>query len=179
MILLLNKRSDRFFHHCSVFTVVIRLTSCSCCRLFSSIFKKKRGGFYTRRNTTRLCDFHLQNHLLEVGWNKSEATQWDVEKTLDCCGFSSVNYNGSCAAVSKSPGIFFPFVVSAATWSWFARPCLWELLHFPPSLPLPLEMLREHPGVLWKLLRHHPAVRRGGATVCGWSRTLLQFYGGR
>ncbi|XP_039974037.1 tetraspanin-13-like [Xiphias gladius] len=39
-----------------------------------------------------------QNHLLEVGWNKSEATQWDVEKTLDCCGFSSVNYNGSCAA---------------------------------------------------------------------------------
>ncbi|XP_070768133.1 tetraspanin-13a [Enoplosus armatus] len=39
-----------------------------------------------------------QNHLLEVGWNKSEATQKDVEKTLDCCGFTSVNYNGSCAA---------------------------------------------------------------------------------
>ncbi|AWO96087.1 tetraspan NET-6-like [Scophthalmus maximus] len=39
-----------------------------------------------------------QNHLLEVGWNKSEATQQDVEKTLDCCGFSNVNYNGSCAA---------------------------------------------------------------------------------
>lgn len=39
-----------------------------------------------------------QNHLLEVGWNKSEATQSDVEKTLDCCGFSYVNYNGTCAA---------------------------------------------------------------------------------
>ncbi|XP_044064189.1 tetraspanin-13a isoform X2 [Siniperca chuatsi] len=39
-----------------------------------------------------------QNHLLEVGWNKSEATQKDVEKTLDCCGFSYINYNGSCAA---------------------------------------------------------------------------------
>ncbi|XP_042345979.1 tetraspanin-13-like [Plectropomus leopardus] len=39
-----------------------------------------------------------QNHLLEVGWNKSEATQKDVEKTLDCCGFSSVSYNGTCEA---------------------------------------------------------------------------------
>ncbi|KAK6326205.1 hypothetical protein J4Q44_G00018500, partial [Coregonus suidteri] len=29
-----------------------------------------------------------QNELLEVGWNKSEATQKDVEKTLNCCGFS-------------------------------------------------------------------------------------------
>ncbi|XP_008279330.1 tetraspanin-13 [Stegastes partitus] len=39
-----------------------------------------------------------QNRLLEVGWNKSEATQKDVEKTLNCCGFYHVNYNGSCAA---------------------------------------------------------------------------------
>ncbi|XP_030250571.1 tetraspanin-13-like [Sparus aurata] len=39
-----------------------------------------------------------QNLLLEVGWNKSEDTQKDVEKTLDCCGFSYVNYNGSCPA---------------------------------------------------------------------------------
>ncbi|XP_070822504.1 tetraspanin-13-like [Chaetodon trifascialis] len=39
-----------------------------------------------------------QNHLLEVGWNKSEDTQKDIEKTLDCCGFSYVDYNGSCAA---------------------------------------------------------------------------------
>ncbi|XP_044064188.1 tetraspanin-13a isoform X1 [Siniperca chuatsi] len=50
-----------------------------------------------------------QNHLLEVGWNKSEATQKDVEKTLDCCGFSYINYNGSCAAVSKSSAISFSF----------------------------------------------------------------------
>ncbi|XP_053289255.1 tetraspanin-13 [Pleuronectes platessa] len=39
-----------------------------------------------------------QNHLLEIGWNKSEATQLDVEKTLNCCGYSTVNYNGTCAA---------------------------------------------------------------------------------
>ncbi|XP_023262898.1 tetraspanin-13-like [Seriola lalandi dorsalis] len=45
-----------------------------------------------------------QNLLLEAGWNKSEATQQDVEKTLDCCGFQSVNLNGSCAASCfKSP----------------------------------------------------------------------------
>lgn len=40
-----------------------------------------------------------QNHLLEVGWNKSVSTQKDVEKTLDCCGFSEpTNVNGTCAA---------------------------------------------------------------------------------
>ncbi|XP_010786853.1 tetraspanin-13a [Notothenia coriiceps] len=39
-----------------------------------------------------------QKLLLEVGWNKSEATQSDVEKTLGCCGFSFVPINGSCAA---------------------------------------------------------------------------------
>uniref|UniRef100_A0A3P9JPS8 Tetraspanin-13 n=1 Tax=Oryzias latipes TaxID=8090 RepID=A0A3P9JPS8_ORYLA len=41
-----------------------------------------------------------QNQLLEVGWNKSESTQMDVEKTLNCCGFSSVNLNQTCPAVS-------------------------------------------------------------------------------
>ncbi|XP_037532659.1 tetraspanin-13a [Nematolebias whitei] len=39
-----------------------------------------------------------QNQLLEVGWNRSESTQKDVEKTLDCCGYSSVNFNASCPA---------------------------------------------------------------------------------
>lgn len=39
-----------------------------------------------------------QNHLLEVGWNKSEVTQQDIEKTLNCCGYSKVDYNGTCAA---------------------------------------------------------------------------------
>ncbi|XP_058502789.1 tetraspanin-13-like [Solea solea] len=39
-----------------------------------------------------------QNHLLEVGWNKSEATQQDIEKTLNCCGYSKVDNNGTCAA---------------------------------------------------------------------------------
>ncbi|XP_019734189.1 tetraspanin-13a [Hippocampus comes] len=40
-----------------------------------------------------------RNHLLEVGWNKSESMQTDVEKTLNCCGFSHVDYNRSCAAI--------------------------------------------------------------------------------
>ncbi|KAG7216537.1 hypothetical protein INR49_002024 [Caranx melampygus] len=40
-----------------------------------------------------------QNLLLEAGWNKSEATQRDVEKTLNCCGFYSVNSSDSCAAM--------------------------------------------------------------------------------
>ncbi|KAM9782898.1 tetraspanin-13-like [Neosynchiropus ocellatus] len=39
-----------------------------------------------------------QNHLLEIGWNKSATTQLDVEKTLNCCGYSRVNLNGSCPA---------------------------------------------------------------------------------
>ncbi|XP_029959494.1 tetraspanin-13-like [Salarias fasciatus] len=39
-----------------------------------------------------------QNHLLEIGWNKSESTQRDVENTLDCCGFSSFSPNSSCSA---------------------------------------------------------------------------------
>ncbi|KAG7457521.1 hypothetical protein MATL_G00228090 [Megalops atlanticus] len=39
-----------------------------------------------------------QDRLLEVGWNNSQTTQRDVEKTLNCCGFSSVNYNGTCDA---------------------------------------------------------------------------------
>lgn len=39
-----------------------------------------------------------QNHLLEIGWNKSEDTQRDVEKTLNCCGYSAFNPNSTCAA---------------------------------------------------------------------------------
>ncbi|XP_048882981.1 tetraspanin-13a [Brienomyrus brachyistius] len=39
-----------------------------------------------------------QEQLLEVGWNNSESMQRDVEKTLDCCGFSSVDYDGTCDA---------------------------------------------------------------------------------
>lgn len=57
--------------------------------------------------TSRLSPCCSQNQLLEIGWNKSEATQVDVEKTLNCCGFSYVNPNGTCAAV----GVFFFFVL--------------------------------------------------------------------
>ncbi|XP_055019341.1 tetraspanin-13a [Boleophthalmus pectinirostris] len=38
-----------------------------------------------------------QDHLLEVGWNRSEATQRDVERTLNCCGFTHIN-NSTCTA---------------------------------------------------------------------------------
>ncbi|XP_030013368.1 tetraspanin-13a [Sphaeramia orbicularis] len=38
-----------------------------------------------------------QDHLLEAGWNKSEVTQRDIEKTLNCCGFFHLN-NVTCAA---------------------------------------------------------------------------------
>ncbi|XP_008330017.2 tetraspanin-13b [Cynoglossus semilaevis] len=39
-----------------------------------------------------------QDHLLEVGWNNSESTQRDVEKSINCCGFKHVDPNGTCAA---------------------------------------------------------------------------------
>ncbi|KAL4597495.1 tetraspanin-13 [Arapaima gigas] len=39
-----------------------------------------------------------QERLLEVGWNNSQSIHSDVEKTLDCCGFSFVDLNGSCDA---------------------------------------------------------------------------------
>lgn len=47
----------------------------------------------------RLKCFVLQNLLLEIGWNKSESMQRDVEKSLDCCDFEQVNFNGTCEAV--------------------------------------------------------------------------------
>ncbi|XP_017338015.1 tetraspanin-13b [Ictalurus punctatus] len=39
-----------------------------------------------------------QNELLEVGWNNSHTTQRDVEKSLNCCGFSHVEVNSTCPA---------------------------------------------------------------------------------
>ncbi|XP_071401904.1 tetraspanin-13b [Centroberyx affinis] len=39
-----------------------------------------------------------QNQLLEVGWNNSQSTQRDVEKSLNCCGFKQVDVNGTCDA---------------------------------------------------------------------------------
>ncbi|KPP70902.1 tetraspanin-13-like [Scleropages formosus] len=43
-----------------------------------------------------------QDHLLEVGWNNSQSTQRDVEKSLDCCGFYAVSYADACDAVCFS-----------------------------------------------------------------------------
>ncbi|AWP04952.1 putative tetraspanin-13 [Scophthalmus maximus] len=39
-----------------------------------------------------------QEHLLEVGWNNSQSTQSDVEKSINCCGFTQVDPNGTCDA---------------------------------------------------------------------------------
>ncbi|XP_062845742.1 tetraspanin-13b [Trichomycterus rosablanca] len=39
-----------------------------------------------------------QNQLLEVGWNNSQTTQKDVEKSLNCCGFNHMDVNGTCPA---------------------------------------------------------------------------------
>ncbi|XP_067365730.1 tetraspanin-13b isoform X2 [Channa argus] len=41
---------------------------------------------------------HHQDHLLEVGWNNSQSTQRDVEKSLNCCGFKQVDPNDTCDA---------------------------------------------------------------------------------
>lgn len=84
-------------------------------------------------NSSRLSVFYFQNHLLAVGWNKSEATQKDVEKTLNCCGFSHINYNGSCAAVS---------ICCEQERGSCARVIL--LLNFLPHFLLPLDMLSQH-----------------------------------
>ncbi|KAJ3609033.1 hypothetical protein NHX12_023560 [Muraenolepis orangiensis] len=39
-----------------------------------------------------------QERLLEVGWNNSQSTQGDVEKSLNCCGFQQVEVNTTCPA---------------------------------------------------------------------------------
>lgn len=50
----------------------------------------------------------LQNLLLEIGWNKSESMQKDLERSLDCCDFLQVNYNESCDAVRTIILLFYP-----------------------------------------------------------------------
>ncbi|KAG9264977.1 tetraspanin-13-like [Astyanax mexicanus] len=39
-----------------------------------------------------------QNQLLELGWNRSESMQKDIERSLNCCDFYQVNYNETCEA---------------------------------------------------------------------------------
>lgn len=39
-----------------------------------------------------------QNLLLDIGWNKSESMQSDLERSLNCCDFRQVDYSGSCEA---------------------------------------------------------------------------------
>ncbi|XP_061633614.1 tetraspanin-13-like [Phyllopteryx taeniolatus] len=73
-----------------------------------------------------------RNHLLEVGWNKSKSMQADVEKTLDCCGFSHVDYNRSCAAscFNKKPPL------SCATCSEIIEKYAGEVLRFVGGIGL-------------------------------------------
>uniref|UniRef100_A0A8C1VTK7 Tetraspanin 13a n=1 Tax=Cyprinus carpio TaxID=7962 RepID=A0A8C1VTK7_CYPCA len=49
-----------------------------------------------------------QNLLLEIGWNKSESMQQDLEISLNCCDFLEVNYNESCVAVRTIIQLFNP-----------------------------------------------------------------------
>ncbi|XP_005997590.1 tetraspanin-13a [Latimeria chalumnae] len=39
-----------------------------------------------------------QDHLLEIGWNNSEIASGDLERNLNCCGFRTADYNGTCGA---------------------------------------------------------------------------------
>uniref|UniRef100_A0A8C6SQI9 Tetraspanin 13a n=1 Tax=Neogobius melanostomus TaxID=47308 RepID=A0A8C6SQI9_9GOBI len=43
-----------------------------------------------------------QDRLLEAGWNRSEATHRDVERTLNCCGFTHVD-NATCLFGHSAP----------------------------------------------------------------------------
>lgn len=139
------------------------------------------AAFTLNINTSRPCDFHWQDHLLEVGWNKSEATQKDVEKTLNCCGFSYVDNNGSCAAVSNWSEIFLSF---SSQWrlvlDFLITIMSLAVAEFSRLLPRPLEMLSEQPSVdLRNVLEHYPAVCGRSSTVCWQYWTLLQFYRGQ
>lgn len=49
-----------------------------------------------------------QDQLLEVGWNNSQTTQGDVEKSLNCCGFRQVDYNETCQAACFSNHVCKP-----------------------------------------------------------------------
>ncbi|XP_030266346.1 tetraspanin-13b isoform X2 [Sparus aurata] len=40
----------------------------------------------------------VKDELLEVGWNNSQSTQRDVEKSLNCCGFKHFYTNVTCDA---------------------------------------------------------------------------------
>ncbi|XP_061598004.1 tetraspanin-13b [Cololabis saira] len=39
-----------------------------------------------------------QEQLLQVGWNSSQSTRRDVQKSLNCCGFKHVDPSGPCEA---------------------------------------------------------------------------------
>lgn len=55
----------------------------------------------------------LQNLLLEIGWNKSESMQKDLEISLDCCDFLQVNYSEPCDAVRTIILLFYPRFMKA------------------------------------------------------------------
>lgn len=108
--------------------------------------------------------FLEQNQLLEVGWNKSEVTREDVEKSLNCCGFSSVNQSVSCPAVSRASSSFLPLL---------------ELHVFSLTLSCRLSAMLRQPRVLQDLLTDPAGVRRPGAALCGRHRPLLQLHRGQ
>ncbi|XP_039592883.1 tetraspanin-13a [Polypterus senegalus] len=44
------------------------------------------------------------NHLLDAGWENSKTTQQDIEKSLDCCGYSTFNSTLLCPAPCYETG---------------------------------------------------------------------------
>lgn len=63
------------------------------------------------------CFVLLQNLLLEIGWNKSESMQEDLERSLDCCDFLEVNYNETCVAVRTIILLFNPRLMNYEVYS--------------------------------------------------------------
>lgn len=93
----------------------------------------------------------LQNRLLEVGWNRSEATRRDVEKGLNCCGFSSFPANGSCAAVSRIAvflrGQSGPFETGSGS-----PPAPQACLHTAPSCPTCSSIMQRYAAEVLRFL---------------------------
>lgn len=79
-----------------------------------------------------------QNLLLEIGWNKSESMQKDLEISLDCCDFLQVNYSEPCDAVRTIILLLYPrfmkcLLISRSSWTWCEKNSM--ILERPFRLP--------------------------------------------
>lgn len=88
-----------------------------------------------------------------------------MERTLNCCGFSHVDVNGTCPAVSKT--FHVPRFSSEQ-----------QLDQDGFVLLCPSELLQQ-PFILRELLQHPPELLRSGAAGCGRHWALLQLHRGQ